>query len=301
MESSYIYKVFEFKIISDIYINRFSLSSTNKTLNTNNELFIKYTNNVFDNNLSNIIYQDKLIKISKDAFILKQNNIFFKYINEIKTLYVNFKENNIFEQYLTGPIIALIGAYKGYTPLHSSALRLKNKNILILGNSGAGKSTILYEFIKKYSAVYYSDDIVYTKNINNQIIAFSSFPEIKLWHDSVKKFDAKIINKVHYKVNKYFVKDDNKFLTATFIPDILFIIELFNITEPVVEEISGGEKMLKLFNCLYRQKWINTVFSEQTFITLSKLSNQTKVFNIKRPIYDKHMQKSLSEIIYQKL
>ena len=90
------------------------------------------------------------------------------------------------ELYLFGSIIGIILAQRDLFALHSNAVLIQNKGILIAGESGAGKSTTAAIFQQKGYKVLCDDIVV----INEKLCINGEFPKIKLWDDALTKLNT---------------------------------------------------------------------------------------------------------------
>jgi hypothetical protein len=82
-------------------------------------------------------------------------------------------------------------SHQGKSIVHASAVRLGQGTILFLGASGAGKSTLAGNFHQAGAAAI-SDDCVWIKEEQDQLIAVPSYRGLRLWDDSLKAiFDSR--------------------------------------------------------------------------------------------------------------
>lgn len=95
-------------------------------------------------------------------------------------------------------------AHQGQIMLHASAVRLELGLILLVGDSGAGKSTLAGNFHRAgHPAI--SDDCVWVKENDHQILAVPSYGGLRLWDDSLEVLfpsDAHTPSMAHYSSKK---------------------------------------------------------------------------------------------------
>ncbi|MGQ9845998.1 MAG: hypothetical protein ACUVQP_00665 [Bacteroidales bacterium] len=216
------------------------------------------------------------------AYTITDTNFYFNAITQ--ELNFSFNNKQQFEQYLYGPVLALISAYLKKIPLHAAGVVVNNKVILIAGNSGSGKSTFLYHLLKTYQARFFSDDLVVLEKKDTMVYAYSSIPEIKLWLDAIDRFKATKIKPVHPDIQKYFVDVKNYFLNKEQLPKIIFIIETSLNSQLKIEKVTGVNKYLYLSKNVYRKNIIESLFKQNLFEQLTSLANQTQVYIISRPV-----------------
>ena len=130
-------------------------------------------------------------------------------------IYINpLKEQSIIEDILVNDIIPLILVKNGYLVLHAGCVSIDTKNILILGQSGAGKST----FIGKLFSLgheFISDDIVVINTDNFYCLAEGYLQHISLWEKSSEylKLENKYEkNKLKNNKRNYIIQNKSKII-----------------------------------------------------------------------------------------
>ena len=85
--------------------------------------------------------------------------------------------------------------------LHTSAILQNEELILFIGESKAGKSSIAAELSKRGYTIFSDDVCVLEQNDaeNNRILAYSSYPMLKLWDDTLIKLNDQQFDK-SYKI-----------------------------------------------------------------------------------------------------
>ncbi len=280
MKNNLTYRVFNFVIHSEFSLKKLH----DRVLLTKeyNNLYLKHLTKEIE--LNEIIFEGRNIRIYDNGFVFQPGSLYFVYQHECKTITVRSTDHRLFDAYLFGPVIALVGAFNNYIPLHSSGLLLKDNCLLILGNSGSGKSTLLYEMLKKYEGYYFSDDLVFIGKQNGKVVAYPSYPEIKLWHDAAERLGAIKLSSIYYKLQKYHVDDNSRFIDSENIPNILIFLQTSTQSKFQIEELKGSQKWLYLQSMMYRKKWIENAFQKIMFELLSLLSNQCKAYKFVRPL-----------------
>jgi len=118
-----------------------------------------------------LLYGVHLIEISGIPFINRQKIEFSQYFQKKrKNVYETYYHVSIFElsQLLLITVINLLG--KDGFLLHASSVFVKNKVVMFLGKSGAGKSTTMR--MLKDSFPPFSDDCVAIKKCGNEYLCF---------------------------------------------------------------------------------------------------------------------------------
>lgn len=141
---------------------------------------------------------------------------------------------------------------------HASALHFEGKNILLLGESGAGKTTLAFEICSKYGGKLIGNDFIVLKWEGDNL-------EI-LWNDQTSKmsFRKDILSSYHGQViyNDVFLGSENKhyyypeqlnielYNDKGFIDDI-FWIELSENGDNYIQSLDYDECIRRLFlNCI---------------------------------------------------
>lgn len=86
--------------------------------------------------------------------------------------------------FLLGPVLGLVLRMGGVTCLHASAVAVGERAIVLVGASGAGKSTTAAAFAKLGYPIL-SDDIVALVEHRNTFLVQPAYPRIRLWSKSV--------------------------------------------------------------------------------------------------------------------
>lgn len=216
------------------------------------------------------------------AYHIGDTHFYFNFLK--KQLFFSHSNKQQFEQYLYGPVVALIAAYNNKLPLHASGVVVQDKAFLIAGNSGSGKSTFLYHLLQNFQARFFADDLVVIGKKDTIINAYPSYAEIKLWLDAVERLRAKIIKPVHPDIKKYFVDVRKLFINKSQIPQAVIILQSTMNKQLKMEKITGVNKYLVLSKNLYRRNHIDQLFRPRVFEQLSTLANQTNVYIVHRPV-----------------
>ena len=271
----YTYLAFGFRISSEVELSKFIAKSFDTV-----DLYFKQQD--IECSIEKPIIQTPHIIANKSAFILKTKFTHFYFEKKTNTLFLSFSDKHQFEQYLYGPIMAIICAYYKHIPLHASGVVYNDKSILLLGNSGSGKSTLLYHLIQKHQSSFFADDIVTLTKSQKLIQALPSFPDIKLWHDAVERYHAPVTKQVHPDINKFLINARLFFNTQKQTPSTIFILRNHVLPNTSIEKVKGIDKFFNLLNYIYRENIINSLFRQNVFDTLTNLANQADIYIIHR-------------------
>jgi hypothetical protein len=95
-------------------------------------------------------------------------------------------------------------AHQGRNMLHASAIQYKHGLLLFIGDSGAGKSTLAGNFHQAGQRAV-SDDCLWIKEGEDQVVAVPTYGGLRLWEDSLRflfSSDKKTTNMAHYSSKK---------------------------------------------------------------------------------------------------
>ncbi|HTZ72603.1 MAG TPA: hypothetical protein VMB47_01670 [Candidatus Aquilonibacter sp.] len=98
----------------------------------------------------------------------------------------SWPENSSFDDavaYLLGPVMGLMLLLRGTVCLHASAIVIKSRAVLFLGDAGAGKSTTAAALAQRGHALL-ADDIVSILEREGEFMATPAVPHVSLWPES---------------------------------------------------------------------------------------------------------------------
>jgi hypothetical protein len=157
-------------------------------------------------------------------------------------------------------------AHRGRVMLHASAVNVKQGILLFIGDSGAGKSTMAGNFHEAgHSAL--SDDCVWIKETQDQIIAVPTYGGLRLWQDSLKALFAEqdTYPMAHYSSKKRVPLDKNDVLR---LEDGLPVLAVIFLLPP--DSTSPKEIMLERLS------------NRETFIAILKQTFQLNLLDMER-------------------
>ncbi|MCF8331782.1 MAG: hypothetical protein K9H84_04965 [Bacteroidales bacterium] len=108
--------------------------------------------------------------------------------------------------YLVGSVFAGAMHLKDEFALHAGSMNIGNQTILIAGDSGAGKSSLIAEMLKQ-NAELVTDDVSVVDKKNNNPVIMPGHPNIRLWKDAaeVTGFQYSEDNKIGSMEPKYWI------------------------------------------------------------------------------------------------
>ena len=187
-------------------------------------------------------------------------------------------------------------------PLHCSAILDKGELVLVFGASGAGKSTTMAALLQKGYKPF-SDDVcvpVFDAE-SNELRLFSSYPMMKFWKETLDLtgYSLKVDRKIRPDMEKYGMYYHEDFMTASFKPKLIVVLEKDDkIEAPNIEPI-GGIKLFQLLEAnAYRGEYLGfSDLKKEHFMLFTQLANQARCFLLKRPASGNFIQEVANKII----
>jgi len=187
-------------------------------------------------------------------------------------------------------------------PLHCSAFIDQGELVLIMGDSGAGKSTTLAAMMNK-GFMPFSDDVCVPimHDGEDELFLYSSYPMMKYWLDTYDKVDiggGVKDRKIRPDVEKYGVYFHDRFIrTPMKVKRVVLIEKDASVTEVSVRIIQGVELFQRLERNAYRVEYIGfSGLQKEHFMLFSRIANTAKTILISRPA-DEDSIESVAEMI----
>lgn len=268
-------------------------------LNILSEIDLGYSEDVF-------IYEDVIVKrghainkfqttyYNRNGFYVNSKQAFFRVDeslaisihdgNKIIVEYelLNLKKINLF---LLGSAMGILLLQRNLFSLHGSSVCDYQKGICVIGDSGAGKTSLARGFINKgYNLL--SDDVsrVDTHEFVNII---SSYPSQKMWKDTLNyyKLEGNKENQLLERYDKYYLDVKDKFKAGKNSLDVLLYLRAEDIQEPYIRLLEVDQAFSIIHKNTYRYELIDTMELKQNhFKWISEVLSTTPVYELVRPI-----------------
>ena len=189
--------------------------------------------------------------------------------------------------YILGTCMGAILMQRKILPLHGSAIAIEGRAYAIVGDSGAGKSTLASAFLRRGYQLLSDDVIPVTFTDANVPIVTPSYPQQKLWIESLNQFgiDSNQYESIVERETKYSVP-----VTAQFVADSLPLAGVFELVkseqhEVILKPITKMNRFYTLYTHTYRNFFLQSAgLIDWHFATSAKMVNQISINQLSRPI-----------------
>lgn len=243
-------------------------------------------------NLDTTLNETPTFQSNNEEILLQLKTVGNYYIAHGNKIIIEKKDetisNDSIRLYLFGSAIGALLFQKGYLVLHASAIKTSKGAVLFCGNSGAGKSTTVQEFIKRgYDKL--SDDTIalYYDEKEKKIMCIPSYPQSKLWQQSLDILDYKNDNlkQVNEEIEKYVYSTKDSFCKEKAISLYsIFVLSTHQKNEVKILDVNGMNKFIVVKNQTYRKRFIEKLDLNKNYLKLLTITaNQSLVKQLLRP------------------
>ena len=247
-----------------------------------------------------VLFEDHVYSIGKDVVLEKVNKIGTFYSKDGK--YINIKKETALEAqmvnfFIEGRGFAPILNQRGILTLHGSVVRYKGIGIAILGDSGAGKSSLTMGFIND-GASFVSDDLIGVYNEDGNAVIYQGLNCQKLGNRLINRYDVESLIKCQVKypgmmLEKYLI-DQSSILKLE--PTELKAIVILSKHKSPMETLyaKGADKVRLIFENFYRKDYIDYFIPfEKQYEIIHQLVNNCKIISLKRELGVESVNKQL--------
>lgn len=193
-----------------------------------------------------------------------------------------------FQQWLMAMAFSIMMIQREKILLHGAALRLPNidRVIGVCGESGAGKSTISDELMKRGFRFLSDDEILF--DVGENIYSIGTYPWRRICLDVYEK-EYKNDEKAYYfedgDKQKYVIDMSEAYDARKKEIDKLFVLTLTEGESVEVEPVVGADKIPILLTYLFKKAVYEKLgIPPQMFKEIVQIASKVDIYNIKRPI-----------------
>lgn len=241
----------------------------------NEDSFQKYASNQRGNVIFKRGPQDQyLIETDMMGKILVDSNN-AKYVRGLNDLAVMGADGNAAFMLGYGMGIAMLLRLNQYSVIHANALLISDKVVLIMGDSGMGKSTFCSYLIEKCGAKLIADDMACIRNGK----LYSGMNMIKLWPETIHnimKTDKEKYQRVGVSDKRYVsvpqIEGEKYAIT-----DLVFLQKNEENKEVMVRDLGSGEACGWLLKNIYNKFSLDGKLFLQEIKILTEMMNQLPI------------------------
>lgn len=185
--------------------------------------------------------------------------------------------------YLLGSGLGALMLQRDKLLLHGNAININGKGVVVVANSGVGKSTLAAEFFKRGHSLL-ADDVC---SIGTSRNIYPSYPYIKIWKNSIISLNLpdEDLEKIREHNDKFYYPLRQLFQPTELKLSSIYILNKAKIIELKKRKISGIEKIQRLKNHFYRPLYSKRLgIHRQLILKLSQIAQEVPVTHITRPI-----------------
>ncbi len=252
-------------------------------------------------------YASDSISISPIEYLLHVQKVASYYVSDGKKIVIQSLEDaddTSIRLFCLSNAFAALLHQRGSIPLHCSAFIDQEQLVLIMGDSGAGKSTTLAAMVQA-GYTPFSDDVCVPlwEKEQKRLNMVSSYPMMKYWGDTFKLINlGESDRKIRPEIDKYGVYFHDQFILDPMPVKMVIILEKDPVAEGVVvKKLTGVDLFQRLERNAYRGEYLGySGLQKEHFKLFAGIANATKAFLIKRPgVGDSilGMQKTILELL----
>ncbi len=202
--------------------------------------------------ITNSLFSRRFLFANEEELLLYIDDVAVFKIYKGADVFINAhtnSDNDSIQLFLNGSVLGAVLHQRGIMPFHGSSFIFKDRGVLICGNSGVGKSSVVAAFCQDGSRLV-NDDITPICFNKEHIMMVPLSTKLKLWDDAISllQLDKTDLKTIRPSLNKYYVsgfarQEEKQPLLHTFI-----VLRTHNQSHFEIRRPQGIER----FNCLRR-------------------------------------------------
>ncbi len=216
---------------------------------------------------------------------------------EISPEIENYKNSEL-SLYALGTVFSIVFCMKDMIALHGCCVNVNGQSVVIMGDSGAGKSSIARGFINEGFKLL-SDDVSLI-SFDEEIKIIPSYPSQKLWTDTTDSFQ--IITHEFERISNRYDKFSAPILDAFEENNLpigaIILLEAAEVSEVQISELTKKRALEAVFDNTYREEYIH--YMNKSMLQLKILSNlvaQVPVYHMVRPANSFTVKRQVNKIL----
>ncbi|GGP14015.1 aldolase [Oceanobacillus neutriphilus] len=252
------------------------------------DLTIKETN--LSSLWSKLAEPDAYYYIKKNFCMIKVPGVAIYRIEDGRTISFSAIEgsnNNQIRLYMLGTCLGVLLMQRKTLPIHGSCIVINEKAYAVVGDSGAGKSTLASAFLNRGFPLLTDDIMVVTLSEDNIPLAIPSYPQQKLWQESLDHFgmESNQFKPIYNRETKFNIPVNDHFVDRPIPLAGIFVLSEANQNDIEIASIPKLARFPVLFHNTYRNFMINrSELLDWHFAFSANLANNLDFYRIIRPV-----------------
>ncbi|MBE5963137.1 MAG: hypothetical protein E7256_17455 [Lachnospiraceae bacterium] len=232
---------------------------------------------------------------SGQEYVIRKDEVWF-YIPDSGSYYIENGERilvekkqqsdqNLVECFILGACLAHLLLQRQEVPIHGGANVVDNKALIIMGECGAGKST-LTTALRLDGFPVIADDISTVHIVNETAMVMPAAPRQKLCRDTAIRFglDLHNLDYISEGKDKFAVDLKQDFCTVEKEAGVIIEICLSDQEEASISEIIGIDKVYTILNNIQRKVYFDAVGVNPVIMKkVVKIASTVRMYRILRP------------------
>ena len=233
------------------------------------------------------LYSDNYWQMNQNEFAMQVEGVAEFYARDGS--YVEYAPadgagNNEVELYLNGSVYGAILHQRKILPLHGSSFRYNGQTIMVCGDAGAGKSSLTASFCLN-GAEFLTDDVTPVLFREGKPYIWALSDRMKLWLDTLDQFGRghQGLERIYPGTDKFFFPIKNRGIVTSAL-SLIFLIEIKEVTEVIIDEITGPDKFATVRGEIYRSEYLQGMPDNNTvyFRNIVEICKDVKVLRVER-------------------
>jgi|GEM_PF-1108389 len=195
-------------------------------------------------------------------------------------------EERLVELFTLGTAFGAIMIQKNNFPLHGSVVTNGSETFAIVGESGAGKTTLAAAFANRGWKIV-TDDVVRLVEKDGMFHVNSSYPSQKIWRETANKLGLDITKSdlVRNRFDKFYYEFRERFFDKSIQLDSVIEIVKCEVENVKIEELNKRDSLGLLIRNTYRYEIIEASGTINLhFSYMADVNRKIKCYKIRRPI-----------------
>lgn len=187
--------------------------------------------------------------------------------------------------YVIGTTMGLLLFQRDIIPIHSGAVEKNGVCILVVGDSGSGKSTNT-DRLREKGCQFVSDDVAAVNIVGGKVMVSPSFPQQKLCRDAALRQGYALEDLIYIDENrdKYAIRLKSGYVTENLPLGLILELEPTEEEELSISKICGLDKIKLLYRNIYRgYAWNEMGMSRQVQENILHIAEQVPMYVCRRP------------------